>query len=101
MALGKPIVAFDLPEHRISAQQAAVYVRPNDELEFARAIAALMDDRARRRAMGQWGRRRVETTLAWVHSSEKLLKAYRRLLVPARVEPHRRQPKRVQEAERS
>jgi glycosyltransferase involved in cell wall biosynthesis len=101
MALGKPIVAFDLPEHRISAQQAAVYVQPNDELAFAQAIAGLMDDPARRRAMGQCGRRRVETTLAWVHSSEKLLTVYRRLLVPARGEPYRRQPKRVQEAERS
>ncbi|MDB5058050.1 MAG: glycosyl transferase group 1, partial [Chloroflexi bacterium] len=26
MALGKPIVAFDLPEHRITAQRAALYV---------------------------------------------------------------------------
>ena len=43
MALGKPIVAFDLPEHRFSAQEAAVYARPNDELDFARQIAALMD----------------------------------------------------------
>ena len=52
MALGKPIVAFDLPEHRFSAQQAALYVRPNDELEFARALAELMDDPERRQAMG-------------------------------------------------
>ena len=44
MALGRPIVAFDLPEHRFSAQQAALYVKPNDELEFARALMELMDD---------------------------------------------------------
>jgi glycosyltransferase involved in cell wall biosynthesis len=101
MALGKPIVAFDLPEHRVSAQQAAVYVRPNDELEFARAIAALMDDPPRRRAMGRCGRRRVETTLAWVHSCEQLLTAYRRVLPQAHIESHRRRPNRVQEPGRS
>ena len=44
MAQGKPIVAFDLPEHRFTAQAAAMYVRPTDELEFARAMAQLVDD---------------------------------------------------------
>lgn len=77
MALGKPIVAFDLPEHRFSAQEAALYARPNDELDFARQIARLMDDPARREAMGATGRHRVETELAWRHSIPKLLDAYR------------------------
>jgi len=79
MAQGKPIVAFDLPEHRYTAEAAALYVRPNDELEFARAIAELMDDPARRLAMGALGRRRVETELAWQYSAPKLVQAYRRL----------------------
>ncbi len=35
MALGKPIVSFDLKETRTSAADAAVYVTPNDEAEFA------------------------------------------------------------------
>ena len=55
MALEKPIVAFDLPEHRFSAGAAALYVRPNDELECARALAQLMDDPARRQVMGSSG----------------------------------------------
>jgi len=80
MALGKPIVAFDLPEHRFTAQAAALYVRPNDELEFARALAQLMDDPARRQAMGSFGRRRVETELAWRYSVPHLLEAYRTVL---------------------
>lgn len=80
MALKKPIVAFDLPEHRFTAQTAALYVRPNDELEFAGALAQLMDDPEQRQAMGSFGRRRVETELAWCHSVPNLLKAYRRLL---------------------
>ena len=79
MALGKPIVAFDLPEHRASAQGAALYVRPNDELEFARAIERLMDEPARREAMGALGKHRVETELAWRFSIPHLLDAYQAL----------------------
>jgi glycosyltransferase involved in cell wall biosynthesis len=80
MALEKPIVAFDLPEHRFTAQAAALYVRPNDELEFARALAQLMDDPVRRQTMGSFGRRRVETELAWRYSVPHLLEAYRAVL---------------------
>jgi glycosyltransferase involved in cell wall biosynthesis len=79
MALAKPIVAFDLPEHRITAREAAHYVQPNDELEFARALAQLMDDSKRRETMGAFGRQRMESALAWPHSVPCLLKAYRTL----------------------
>ena len=80
MALGKPIVAFDLPEHRFTAQSAALYVPPNDELEFAQVLAELMDDPARRQEMGALGRRRVESELAWHYSAQNLLAVYRSLL---------------------
>ena len=76
MALSKPIVAFDLPEHRFTARDAACYVQPNDEREFARALAQLMDDRERRETMGAFGRQRVESALAWPHSVNSLLKVY-------------------------
>jgi glycosyltransferase involved in cell wall biosynthesis len=79
MALGKPIVAFDLPEHRFTAQDAALYVA-SDELEFARALARLMDDPKRRQAMGSFGRHRLETELAWDFSVPKLVQAYRTVL---------------------
>jgi peptidoglycan/xylan/chitin deacetylase (PgdA/CDA1 family) len=79
MALAKPIVAFDLPEHRVTAREAAHYVRPNDELEFARALAQLMDDPERKERMGALGRQRMESVLAWPHSVPCLLQAYRAL----------------------
>jgi glycosyltransferase involved in cell wall biosynthesis len=79
MALGKPIVAFDLPEHRFTAQDAAVYARPNDDFDFARVVAELMKDPLRRAEMGRYGRRRVEETLAWQHSAPHLLDAYQSL----------------------
>src|SRR5438094_148783 len=43
MAVGKPIVAFDLPESRLSAGQAALFVTPNNEPEFAAKLNQLMD----------------------------------------------------------
>lgn len=80
MALRKPIVSFDLPETRYSAQQAAVYVPPNDEKKFAQAIARLMDDPAQRERMAQAGYKRVAEKLAWHHVSQNLLRAYETLL---------------------
>jgi glycosyltransferase involved in cell wall biosynthesis len=79
MAVGKPIVAFDLPEHRFTAQAAALYARPNDEREFARALAQLMDDRERCQVMGAFGLQRVQTELAWSYSVPNLLETYRSL----------------------
>jgi glycosyltransferase involved in cell wall biosynthesis len=76
MALGKPTVAFDLPEHRVTAQDAAVYAPDNDELEFARLIAMLMDDPALRQRMGQIGRKRIQEGLAWPYQAEQLVAAY-------------------------
>ena len=77
MALGKPTVAFDLPETRFSAQEAAHYVAPNDEMAFARAVAALLDTPQERERMGRVGMQRVSESLAWEHSVPPLLRAYR------------------------
>jgi glycosyltransferase involved in cell wall biosynthesis len=79
MALGKPIVSFDLKETRTSAREAAVYVPPNDEQAFARAIATLIDDPAKRAQMAHIGRARVENELNWGITSRNLLKAYSQL----------------------
>ena len=79
MALGKPIVAFDLPEHRVTAQDAAVYARANDELDFARQISMLMDAPARRQHMGRIGRKRIKEGLAWPYQAEHLVAAYKAL----------------------
>jgi glycosyltransferase involved in cell wall biosynthesis len=84
MALGKPIVAFDLPEHRVTSQAAAVYVPDNDERQFAHAIAELMDDPARRERMGIFGRERVVNELAWRYSAPQLLRVYQTLTTTAR-----------------
>jgi glycosyltransferase involved in cell wall biosynthesis len=73
-------VAFDLAEHRFTAQKAALYARPNDELDFARRLAQLMDDPKQRQQMGQAGRERVERELAWSHQAPCLLEVYEKVL---------------------
>jgi len=82
MALGKPIVAFDLPEHRYSAQDAALYAPANSTEEMARRIAELMDDPARRAEMGARAVQRVREELAWDHQKPHLLRALERVTQP-------------------
>jgi glycosyltransferase involved in cell wall biosynthesis len=89
MAMAKPIVAFDLPEHRFSARDAAVYVTDNDEQAFARALTDLLDDPERRHQLGAAGRLRIEQELSWGHQVPKLLGVYEALTSrgPRRVPP--------------
>ena len=79
MAFELPVVAFDLRETRVSAQDAAVYATPNDVREYAKAIVELIDDEARRADMGKLGRTRVEHDLAWSHSAQAYIGVYNRL----------------------
>ena len=79
MALGKPIVQFDLREGRFSAQDAAVYADTRNQVtDFAAKIIWLLDNPDKRRRMGEFGRRRVEKELAWEYSVQNLLAAYQR-----------------------
>ena len=82
MALGKPLVSFGLKETRFSAAEAAVYATPNDVIEFAGAIARLMDDPAARARMAEVGRDRVQRQLGWHVTSRNLVAAYEYLLGP-------------------
>jgi glycosyltransferase involved in cell wall biosynthesis len=79
MASAKPIVSFDLKETRFSARDAAIYVKPNNEAEFAEAIAQLMDRPELQNKMGTYGRRRVEEELQWTKVGKNLLSAYETL----------------------
>ena len=82
MALGKPIVAYDLPESRHSADQAAVFARRNDEYDFAVKILELANDPEMRQRLGAIGQRRIQNLLSWQHSAQNLLDTYERLLGP-------------------
>ncbi|MGW7548407.1 glycosyltransferase family 4 protein [Streptomyces sp. NPDC054770] len=76
MAMGRPIVSFDLKEARVSAGEAALYAPANDEAEFAKLIALLLDDPEKRARMGKIGQERVSGPLSWRNSQASLLAAY-------------------------
>jgi glycosyltransferase involved in cell wall biosynthesis len=79
MALGKPIVQFDLKEGRFSAGDASLYCDNNDQVrDFANKILWLLDHPEERQRMGVYGRRRVEHELAWKYSVKNLIAAYDR-----------------------
>jgi glycosyltransferase involved in cell wall biosynthesis len=82
MALGKPIVQFDLTEGRVSAADASLYARPNDPADMAAKILTLIDDPKLRAEMGAMGRTRVIEELSWEHEAPKLLAAYEALFKP-------------------
>ena len=79
MAFELPVVAFDLRETRVSAQDAAVYATPNAVHEYAKALVGLLDDEAARAQLGKVGRARVEDELAWSHQERAYLAVYQRL----------------------
>jgi glycosyltransferase involved in cell wall biosynthesis len=80
MALGKPIVQFDLKEGRYSAQDASFYADNQNQVpDFAAKILSLLESPEQRLSMGEFGRRRVADALAWEYSVENLLEAYRRI----------------------
>jgi glycosyltransferase involved in cell wall biosynthesis len=79
MALGKPIVQFDLTEGRVSAGCASLYARANDPADMAAKILTLIDDPTLRAEMGGAGRTRVVEQLSWEHEAPKLLAAYEAL----------------------
>jgi glycosyltransferase involved in cell wall biosynthesis len=84
MALGKPIVQFDLHEGRVSAGEASLYATRNDVESLAGGIAALIDDAEACHRMGQIGQQRMMTALSWEAQVPRLLAAYERALAQRR-----------------
>jgi glycosyltransferase involved in cell wall biosynthesis len=79
MACGRPIVCYDLREHRYSAAEGALYAEPNRVEDLAAKIERLLDDPALRERMGQYNRRRFLESMAWEYSRGQLMRAYETL----------------------
>lgn len=79
MALGKPIVQFDLTEGRFSAREASLYAERNNAVDMARKIQQLLADPGLRERMGQFGRDRILNELNWEKTSQALLEGYEKL----------------------
>jgi glycosyltransferase involved in cell wall biosynthesis len=94
MAMGKPVVSFNLKEQRFTAQEAAVYVENNDVQAYGDAILRLLDDAEKRRAMGAFGQQRARAALSWDHGRANLLAAYAALFGRGRAAGAAAQPAR-------
>lgn len=90
MACGLPCVVSDAgaPPELIGARgpegigAAGIAVPPGDAVALARAIATLLDDPERRRAMALAARRRAEELLGWDEAVARLEPVYRSLCAP-------------------
>jgi glycosyltransferase involved in cell wall biosynthesis len=83
MASHTPIVAFDLPETRVSAQDAAVYASPGDVEGFARRLRDVLVDDDLRSRMTSTAADRIPS-LRWECQVPNLLAAYDRALRASR-----------------
>ncbi|MBL1431944.1 MAG: glycosyltransferase WbuB [Gammaproteobacteria bacterium] len=81
MALGKPVVQFDLQEGRYSCEGASLYAKCTDTKDFADHIIKLVDDDELREKMGGVGRLRIENVLSWGHQVPILLRAYKAVML--------------------
>jgi glycosyltransferase involved in cell wall biosynthesis len=79
LALGKPVVAFDLRETRRTAGDAALLIAPGDIESFADAIVKLARDPGLRIELAKRACERAHE-LVWTHSAGALVSAYAQVL---------------------
>lgn len=65
LAMGKAVVSTTVGAEGLALEPDEHFVQVDDPAAFADAVVALMHDPARRRALGDAGRRLVETHYAW------------------------------------
>lgn len=75
LALGKPVVAYDLLETRRTSGDSALLVPAGDVAAFAQAIRTLARDAVLREKLAEAARARA-LELTWDHSERALLEAY-------------------------
>ena len=97
MALGKPVVAFNLVETGYTVKDGGLLATPNVVEDFAGKIGTLLDDERLRHTMGEAGRKRVEEALHWDETRKNLLRAYESLF-PS---PKKSQPPALSHAQSS
>ena len=76
MACAKPVVCYDLREHRYSAGEGALYAEADVVEDLAARIEQLLADPEMRARMGAYNRERFLSQMAWEHNAGELTKAY-------------------------
>ncbi len=80
MAAGLAVVAFDTPNNRTMLGDCGCYAEDASAAAMLEAIAALLEDPDRRRALGERARARARERFSWQRSAERLETIYARLL---------------------
>ncbi|MBI5841419.1 MAG: glycosyltransferase family 4 protein [Chloroflexi bacterium] len=75
MAMGKPIIAYDLKETRYTAQESALYVPHDDVNAFAEAILKLVDQPELCTKLTNFAKKRI-AEVSWESQQPLLLSAY-------------------------
>src|SRR5262249_45086143 len=95
LACALPVVASDLPGYRsVMTSETGVFVAPGDSQMLADAVAGLLADEPRRRALGAAGRRLAVERYSWDRIATRLVGIYDHVagapvsaVAPARLEP--------------
>ena len=79
MAVGLPVLSFDVEQTRVLVEDAGVRVTSGDTEVLAKEVVALLDAPEERRRMGELGRRKIREQLAWERQAETYLAVMDRL----------------------
>ena len=85
MALGKPVITFELKETMVTGGDVCQYVPGSDPRDLAKKVVELADDEALRKELGERGLERVNSVLSWPHQAPNLLQIYEELF-PGKIE---------------
>ncbi len=82
MALGLPVVTADFPLYEAIVEKHACgfCIDPTDPVQLAQALQYLVDHPTEAKAMGERGRRAVETLYNWEYEAQKLRQFYKTIL---------------------
>jgi glycosyltransferase involved in cell wall biosynthesis len=84
MATARPVVAFDLPENRLTLADAGLYADGNNARELAKNIHRLIENPQLRARLGQIGRQRVLDYFRWEKQQTTLIQLYDNLFGESR-----------------
>ena len=74
MFFSKPIVQYEMQESKFVAQNAALYVEPDNLEDFSEKILILADNPEKCKKMGNFGNKRLQQYFTWEQAEIEYLK---------------------------
>nr|MBC7244988.1 glycosyltransferase family 4 protein [Chloroflexota bacterium] len=79
MAMGLPVVSFDVPVSREYLDSLGTYACPGDATSLAEALEDLLADRERSKMLGQHLRQRAIERYTWLEAGQRIMDVYDRV----------------------